>query len=152
MSLPALNEPYIIGSLLYGADKLVIEFVRARIKHLAEGGSFGPCATVGVIRRGVLVGGVIWHNYRKHDIELTAAGEPGWMLPQGVRQVFAYPFLQLGVARITTITGRKNKRARSTDERLGFRLEGVIRKGLDGREDAILYGMTRDECKWIKDK
>lgn len=148
------QEPYVVGSILYGADDLVREFVRVRIRHMVAGNSrFGPSTAIGVIRRGVLVGGVVWHNYQKHDIELSAAFDtPAWCLPQTLRDIFAYPFLYLGVVRITTITGRKNKPARRFDERVGFRLEGVIRKGLDGREDNCVYGMTREECRWIKDK
>ena len=147
------REPYIVRSILYGADELVTEFVRVRIPHMAAiGVSFGPCTAMGVIRRGVLVGGVVWHNYRKHDIEMSAAFDtPAWCLPQTMRDLWAYPFTQLGVVRVTTITGRKNKRARSANVRQGFKLEGVARRALDGRQDAIVYGMLREECKWIKE-
>lgn len=142
--------PHIIDSLLYGASEVVSEFVRARIPHM-QGHTFGPYRAIGVIRGNALVGGVVFHNYRHHDIEMSGAFDtPRWCLPQTLRDLFAYPFIQLGCARMTTITGRKNKRARSADERLGFRLEGVARRALDGKQDAMIYGMLREECRWIK--
>jgi hypothetical protein len=33
----------------------------------------------------------------------------------------------------------------------GFKLEGVHIKGLDGRQDAISYGMLRSQCRWLKE-
>jgi RimJ/RimL family protein N-acetyltransferase len=36
-------------------------------------------------------------------------------------------------------------------EKLGFKLEGVHIKGLDGRQDAISYGMLRRKCRWLKE-
>jgi len=139
----------LVGSVLFGADDIVTEMVRLRIPHMRES-SFGPCTALGVVRRGELIGGAVFHNYRGHDIEMSAAFDrPDWCLPQTVRTLFSYPFVQLGCIRMTTITGRRNKRARSANERNGFKLEGVARRALDGREDAFIYSMLREECRWI---
>lgn len=140
----------LFGSVLYGADELVSEFVRARIPHAQEFG-FGPCKALGVVRGDKLLGGVVFHNFRGHDLEMSGAFDRAdWIRPSTLRHLFSFPFGQLGCARMTTITGRKNKRARKLDEFMGFRVEGVIRKGLDGKEDCIVYGMLREECRWLK--
>jgi hypothetical protein len=153
-----LSEPYLIGSVLYNDTERVAKFVADRVPLMAgRTFQFGPdgkprFVALGVVRRGKFAAGVVFHNYHGHDIEMSAAADdPLWCLPETLRQLFAYPFAQLNCVRMTTITGRKNKRARKIDERLGFRLEGVVRKGIDGKEDAVIYGLLKSECKWIKD-
>lgn len=54
-----------------------------------------------------------------------------------------------GLERLTCHVARGNKRARAFVERVGFRREGALRKGFDGRQTAVIYGMTRDECRWL---
>jgi RimJ/RimL family protein N-acetyltransferase len=35
-------------------------------------------------------------------------------------------------------------------KRQGFTQEGVLREAFEDGEDAILYGMLKSECKWIR--
>ena len=140
----------IVGSILLGADDLVSELVASRIPYMRNH-SFGPCTALGVVRRGVLIGGAVYHNYVGHDVQVSIAFDsPGWALPGTLRALFDYPFNQLGCARMTALIGRSNKKSRKITEGLGFKLEGVHRKGLDGSEDAISYGMLKEHCPWIK--
>jgi RimJ/RimL family protein N-acetyltransferase len=147
-------QPYIVGSILYGADDLVVEMVRKNIPDMGSR-NFSHPVGLGVMRRGQLIGGAVYHDYRERDgdIEMSAAFvSPAWCLPQTLRSLFAYPFVQLGCARMTTMTTRKNKAARAFDERSGFKLEGVLRKAFNRKHDIMIYGMLREECRWIKDK
>jgi len=146
LSAVEASKPYIIGSILFGADEFVSNLVASRIKHMQA--PFGPCTALGIVRGGNLIGGVVYHNFRGHDIEASIAIDRAAFLPW--RALFAYPFEQLGCARLTAFTGRKNKKARKLLENLGFRLEGVHLRGLDGITDAMSYGMLRDDCRWIK--
>lgn len=151
MNVATISEPLIVGSLLIGADEVVAEIVRQRIPHVRETG-FGACTAIGIIRRGHLVGGVVFNNCRGFDIHMSAAFDrKGWALPETLRALCEYPFGQLKVSRVTSITGKKNKRARKALEYIGFTLEGVHPRGLDGREDAMSYGLLRENCKWLKD-
>jgi RimJ/RimL family protein N-acetyltransferase len=142
------------GGLLYEADELVSQFVSERIPNM-EGRPFGKHVAIGVVRRDTLIGGVVFHNMRVHggrpfDIEMSgAADDATWLWPATLRKLFAYPFIQLGCVRMTSIIGRKNKRARKVVEGLGFRLEGVARKAIDGKEDAMIYGALKSECRFI---
>lgn len=162
---PVVSEegPCIIGSLYYGDDERVAEFVSSRIPHMI-GSRFGernpftgqlPYAAIGVVRKSELVGGIVFYNYRSVrgqivDIEMSGAFEASdWCRPSTLRALFSYPFSVCEAVRLTTITGRKNKRARRVDEGLGFKLEGVARRAIDGREDAMIYGMLREECYWV---
>lgn len=128
----------------------VISYIAGRIRTTPEAlvgqMPFEVLAAVG--SDGRLVGGVLYINFRGPSIEMTSAGEPGWLTKGNLRSFFGYPFNQLGVRRVTGIVHRKNKHARDINERLGFKLEGVCRHGFkDG--DAMIYGMLKQECRWI---
>lgn len=140
----------IVGSVLYGADAQVAALVASRIPHVGEKG-FGDCTALGVVRDGRIVGGVVFSMFQGHDIHANLAFDtPRWASRAVIRDLFSYPFGQLGCSRITALIGRKNKASRRLCEGLGFELEGVMRKGLDGREDLIIYGMLREKCRWLK--
>lgn len=140
----------IIDHVVYGADEVVKQFVDDRLPY-RRGDGFGPSTALGVIRNGRLVGGVVFHCFRGHDLEISIASDtPMWASKKTFARLYAYPFRQLGVARITCITGRKNKPVRRLAGASGFRLEGVHRKALDGVEDAMSYGLLRDDCRWLQ--
>jgi hypothetical protein len=131
-----------------GYDLAVAQFVAERIKLNVD--DLYPCTAMGFARTGGLVAGVVFNNYRKYDIQLTAVSEDTrWLTKNVLREIFSYPYIQLGCERTTAVTGRKNFRTRKLLEGLGYKLEGVARKGLDGRQDAICYGMLKSECKWL---
>lgn len=137
--------------LVYGFDQQVAAWVGQFMPTFGSGDGFGECTAIGIADNSALVAGAVFHNYRGHDIEISfAATNPRWATRGRVSAIMGYPFNQLGCARLTTVTGRKNKRARALDEKLGFKLEGVIRKGYDGQQDAMVYGMLKHECKWIR--
>lgn len=109
-----------------------------------------PFEVAAVVNGGAVRGVVLYINYRGASIEMSCAGEVGWLTRRALAAFFSYPFVQLKCRRVTGIVHRKNKRARDLNERLGFRLEGVCKHGFE-TGDAIIYGMTRAECRWIKD-
>lgn len=145
----------LIDGVLYGADKDIIEMVRQRIPQAHEG--FGKDAVaLGVVRHGKLLGGAVFDQFTEYqgqrNIVMSAAFDsPAWCTRKTMRRLYGYPFLQLGCRRMTTITRADNVAARSADERMGFKQEGVIRCYFPGDVDAILYGMLREECRWIKE-
>jgi hypothetical protein len=96
------------------------------------------------------VGGVVISNFRETDCEISCAAETGaaWR-PSVMRAVFTYVFNQLGCVRCTSITTKRNKRARDFLEGLGFVLEGNLRLGYDGRQDALIYGLLARECRYL---
>lgn len=111
---------------------------------------------IGVIRAGVLIGGVIYSEYREiapdvHDMRMHCAGDPGWLTRATLRAFFGYPFNQLGCIRVTATVARANRRALDMNRRLGFAIEGTIRDGYGPGRDGLLLGMLRRECRWIED-
>lgn len=138
----------VVGSVLYGADDLVAAMVAQRIPHIG-GDGFGPCAALGVVRSDILLGGVVFHNYRGHVIEMSGAFDRAdWIRPSTLRRLFSYPFVQLGCKNMVTVTPRNNKKARKLDEFLGFRLVGTIKHGAD-TQDMMIYEMPREYCRWL---
>lgn len=146
--------PFLIGSVLYGDDQKVADFV---VNHfpMVGGHRWDKYTALGVVHGDRLIGGVVFHNYHKiaADIEISAAFTTAkWCLPNTVKQLFAYPLNQLKCRRISARTGRRNKRARSFLERLGFRVEGVARHAYDGKQDIIHYGLLVEQSNWLKGK
>lgn len=138
------------SSVLFGADKKVAAYVLSRFPGNPMWEQF---KALGVVRHGALIGGVVFHNYHPaaSDIEISAAFDsPLWCLPRTVEQLFSYPIAQLKCQRITARTSRRNKPARSFLERLGFRVEGVLRRAHDGKQDVILYGLLIEQSSWLK--
>lgn len=141
---------------VFGCDRLVAEFVAGLIPGLGSAEDFGSHAAIGFALDGRLIAGAVYHEYRKlahgADIRLAfGATNPRWGTKRNIRAVFAFPFLQCDCARVTTVAGRRNEAARRLNERVGFKFEGLVRHAWDGREDAVLYGMLREECRWLNE-
>lgn len=99
------------------------------------------------------VGGVVFTNFRKTDIEVSCASESAAAWRDRVpHAIFKYIFDQLGCVRCTSITVKGNKKARAFLEALGFQLEGNIRLGYHGDRDALIYGLLRSECRYLADE
>jgi RimJ/RimL family protein N-acetyltransferase len=108
-----------------------------------------PFEIVAVARDGYPVGAVLYINYRQVSIEMACAGEPGWLTRANLRDLFRYPFVQLGCYTVITTVKRSNTVARKFNEKLGFTTLGVIESGLGRGEDIIVNTMTRPQCKWL---
>lgn len=125
-------------------DQYVSRWVADRIG--AE--DLSPCTAIGVVdRNDDLVGGVVFHQYSRENrtIHLSAAGSTArWLNRNVLYGIFSYPFSQLGVERITCLTGKKNRSARQFLEGFGFKLEGCIRRGL-ADQDLMIYGLLNRE-------
>jgi RimJ/RimL family protein N-acetyltransferase len=97
-----------------------------------------------------LCGGVIYHNATDYNVNVIAAGRGNWLTPLRVKAMFQFPFEIMGVEHISTYVPRRNKKSRKFDERLGFKLEGVLRNASSDGHDVFAYGMLKSECKWIE--
>jgi hypothetical protein len=85
----------------------------------------------------------------RYDVEMSIAALRGdWATRAFVRACFRYAFDTLKAERVTGRVAASNRIARDMDERLGFRIEGRQARGF-GADDAVIYGMTRGECRWL---
>lgn len=136
---------HLVGRALLGADDIVAKWVSGKIDGCT---GFGPCTAIGVVRDDQLVGGVVYHEFRGHDVRVSIAIDSAGFIPW--RFLFAYPFDQLGCVRLTSIIDKRNEKSRALCVRLGFKLEGVHPRGIDRTKTAISYGMLKEHCRWIK--
>lgn len=136
---------------VFDEDQDVADFVIGQLPHPITIDEFGRFTTIGIAGpSGTLIAGAIYHRWRKFDCELTfAASSPRWCRRGIVSALFHYPFVQQGLERMTLIIGENNPRALKLNLGLGFKIEGRVRRAYDGKNDAFILGMLRDECKWI---
>lgn len=136
-------------SLLYGQDRAVIDFVRHQLQNDIE--DFGVASAIGVVESGQIIAGVVYNNYYGRDIQASiAAVKKNWASHKILYGLFAYPFLQLRCSRMTAQTRSSNKHAQNFLMRLGFEREGALRNWY-GEDDAVIFGLLRTECRWIKE-
>lgn len=141
--------------ILAGQKELVAKWVASRIRDMGQPPE-KDYEAIGIVKDGKLIGGVIYTLYieltdGQHDIRFTASGEPGWLTKASLRVIFGYPFNQLQCIRVSALCAKSNKRSRDLVERLGFVAEGNIRHAFGMGRDGILYGMIRQNCRWIKE-
>jgi hypothetical protein len=109
-----------------------------------------PFEIVAIAKQGYPVGAVMYINYRHQTIEMAGAGDPNWLVRrEDLRDIFAYPFVQLGCYTVIANVKRSNTRSRTFVEQLGFISLGVIESGQGKSEDTIVHTMTRPKCKWL---
>jgi hypothetical protein len=132
--------------LLFGHDATVAKWVEERM----DGVFVMPHVAIGMLdKNGVLRGGFVLTVHNASTAELTLYSED--VVTNGmVRGFFQWCFGQLGVHRLQIRTERTNKKAKRAAPKMGFKFEGVAREFYGPGEDALLFYMTPDHCRWIK--
>lgn len=106
---------------------------------------------IGLEEDGELIAGVVYDNYNGASICMHVGAIPGkrWMTREFLWFAFYYPFVQLGVKRITGLVPESNLLARKFDEHLGFELEAVLQ---DAHPDGsvFVYRMFKDQCRFLE--
>lgn len=115
---------------------------------------WGEYRTVGLVRNSVLAGAVVYNHFSQYSCCAHIAGRPGrmWMTPEFLYAIFDYPFNGMRLQRLTGLIPERNERAIKFDEHLGFVREGRMRNALADGEALLVYGMLREECKWISEE
>jgi RimJ/RimL family protein N-acetyltransferase len=105
--------------------------------------------TIGRIKNGELVAGVIYEDYNGANVVCHIAGVRDWATRAYLRTIFDYPFNQLRVKRITVPVASNNARSIRFVEHLGFEREATLRDAHpDG--DLFIYKITADKCRWVE--
>ncbi len=94
---------------------------------------------VGILEDGQLVGSVMWHAYRGHDIEISYYG-PKTMTLGIARECARVAVDHFGVSRVTARTVKSNKTMTRGVKKIGFEYEGIVHAGC-GNQDAVMYGL-----------
>lgn len=135
--------------LIYGHKRVLAQWAGERLGI----SDWGPCETIGVLRRGEIAAVAVFNQYRPPNIEISfVVTDPRWATPDAVKAIIGYPFNQLGCKRLTSVTEATNQRARAFLCRLGFRQEGIHPDALPGG-DAVTYGLLRkDAARWLAEE
>lgn len=135
------------AKLIYGEEHRLLPWALERI-GLA---SFRRDAyTIGLERDGELVAVVVFDNFSDVDANMHIAsdGTGRWMNKDLLLAAFAYPFVQLGLRRLTGMVPASNKQAIAFDENIGFVREGYHPHATpDG--DIVTLGLLRKNCRFI---
>ena len=107
-------------------------------------------ATIGVERGDALCAVAAYNIFSGSGCcaHIATDGSRAWASRGILAALFAYPFIQCGLDRITLPISRKNIRSQILALKLGFSFEGRLARNHDG-EDEILLGMLREECPWL---
>lgn len=119
--------------------------VRCKCPPISE-----PNTSIGFIKDGSLVGGVTYSSYSGREIwaAIWVDDRSVWSR-KNLKTMFSYPFEECGVVSIRTIAAVTNTASMKMTEQLGFVREGLYRKYFPNDVDAQVWGMLREECKWI---
>ena len=130
-------------------DEAVAAWVMAR-NPLMDLGDI-PYTAIGQLDgSGQIIGGTVFTNFTLRDIHLHVAGSgPRWLTRRFLGECFRYVFFQLNCRRCTVMIAASNQRSIDFCEGLGWRYEGILRAYLAEDEDCLIYGMLREECRWL---
>lgn len=126
-------------------DPRYIEYV----SKLTGTKDFGPCRTIAFWGDGLLA--VVLYNAvdEKNCGISIASSTPKWCSKLALRVIFGYPFIQLGLNRVTATIRQTNDKSISLVERLGFIHEGELKQYYENGESAMIYGLLKDDCRWL---
>lgn len=112
----------------------------------------GSGHAIGLERNGQLVAGVLYDNYTGRSVQMHVAsdGTGRWMTREYLRICFDYPFNQMKVNKVIGLVDSTNAEAIRFDENIGFHREHVV-TGAGKHGDLIIYSMTREQCRWLKE-
>jgi RimJ/RimL family protein N-acetyltransferase len=135
-----------------GIDNLVGKYVSDKVGMQVTNTPFIGFAVY--TQENVFVAGVVVSNFRKTDCEVSMAAETANWAKKGImRLIFEYIFIQAGCIRCTCVVQNlpSTKRTRRFLEGIGFVLEGNLRLAYDGETDALVYGLLRRECRFLRE-
>lgn len=109
------------------------------------------CSAIGWERDGKLTAAVVFDQFYWPSISghIASDGSRQWACRGFILAMFDYPFRQLECVRITAPVAEGNDKAIQFLERLGFVREGCLRRALPDGRDRLIYGILKEDCKWI---
>lgn len=112
-----------MNGLLFGQDTIVAKWVF----HTFNLYEMPFNQAIGIVSpQGVLVGGILFHNFNGVNVELAYYG-PGTMTLGIIRSIAKIALKTFNAARLTVVTSKRNRRFINAMLKLGFRLEGTQR-------------------------
>lgn len=137
-----------VGSVLFGADRLVSQWVAQRIP------GFIPSHTqrgLAVVDGRSFAAGVVFDHYNGVHVEAAIAADNHgrWASRETLHTLFAYPFLQLSCRAITVAVPSSNVASLGLSTGLGFEPEAIVRFAAHDGSSLVILKMLRENCRWV---
>lgn len=110
----------------------------------------GSASAIGMISDGVLKAGVLYEGFNKVNVFCHIRADAP-LTKNFLGMIFQYPFLQLGVKRITGLVAACNEKAVNLDLRLGFEIEATL-KDAHPIGDILVLSMKKENCRFLDTK
>jgi RimJ/RimL family protein N-acetyltransferase len=93
---------------------------------------------------------VVYTRFSPYNCEMSIAtdGRRKWATRAFLRSCYRYPFIQLGLVRVTGVVEDGNERALRLNQALGH-VEEARLKSWFGAKDGIVFRLLKSECRWI---
>jgi RimJ/RimL family protein N-acetyltransferase len=108
---------------------------------------------IGFVENDNIFGGLIFSDYDGYNIFVHLALEtPRVCQRRFIKMMFSYCFIQLKCSRMTAMCVNGYTRNEKLLKGVGFTKEGVIRKVMKVKDkfvDSAIYGMLKEECRWV---
>ena len=136
-----------MANLIYGQEERLLPWAQERIGVVFRRDAY----TLGLEKDGELVAVVVFDGFSPTDacMHIASDGTRAWMNKSLLIAAFAYPFVQLGLLRVTGLVPASNADALAFDEHLGFVREGYHPKAGSDGGDLVSLGMLREHCRFI---
>jgi hypothetical protein len=97
---------------------------------------------------GAILGVFVGEFQTWFEVHITCAiDHPRFLTRRLLHAIFGTLFTQ--AVRLTALTRPDNEDGIRILKHLGFRYEGFLRMGIEGRWDGLIFGMLRNECRWL---
>jgi len=90
----------------------------------------------------------VFNDRSDANMEMTVFAEPGGITRGVLRYIANYAFNKNNCRRLTVRTKKRNKTVLKLAPRFGFQYECVA-KHFFTDDDAVVFRMLRDDCKWL---
>lgn len=134
------------AKLIYGCEDRLLPWAGARVGVAFRADAY----TIGLERNGQLAAVVVFDTFSEADccMHIASDGTRAWMNKSLLVAAFAYPFVQLGLRRVTGMVPASNAEALAFDEHIGFVREGYHPHALPD-DDLVSLGLLRERCRFI---
>ena len=108
---------------------------------------------IGWQRGGAIIAVAAWDTFSPGTccMHIASDGSGPWLTREFLGAMFAYPFVQLRLRRVTGLIAASNRASLRFARHIGFHDEGLMREEApDG--DMVVLGMLRRECRWIAEE
>jgi len=139
-----------MSTLVFNQKARVAQWVAEEVEQTS---SWGDYYAMGVEQGSEIIAGVVINNFNGSNATVhIAVKKVTKQLPELLRHVATYAFVQCGLNRITGMVEEDNSKALAFDEKIGFEREFVMKKGGTDGQDLVILVMWHEKCRWLKGK